>query len=260
MGAESIKLRIAMRLEEQLLLGILQGAFEWLPVSSKTVLLLATALLGYPLSHSYSLSLALQAGTVVSALAYFWRELPQLLSDGKVVRFLLISTALTAVVGIPLYLLARELLSVLGLAAPTLAIGLALIIQGLLRRGGGGREEVSERDSLLFGIAQGLAVLPGVSRSGITVTLLLYLRFSPSRALKLSFLASIPANSGALLMTLVLEGVSLGELPSLLPALLVSAMVGYLTMSALLELARRRGRELALAMGIVTLALGAALI
>ncbi|MCS7106625.1 MAG: undecaprenyl-diphosphate phosphatase [Acidilobaceae archaeon] len=246
-----------MRLEEQLLLGVLQGVFEWLPVSSKTVLLLTAALLGYPLSSSYSLSLALQAGTVLSALAYYWRELPELLSDSKVIRFLLISTTVTAAVGTPLYLLAREMLSGLGLSISTIAIGAALLAQGIFRREGGEREEVRHRDSLLFGVAQGLAVLPGISRSGITVTLLLYLSFSPARALKLSFLASIPANLGALLVTLLFEGVAWGEVESLLPALLVSAAVGLATMGALIELARRRGRELTLAMGAVTLLLGA---
>ncbi|MEM1633848.1 MAG: undecaprenyl-diphosphate phosphatase [Sulfolobales archaeon] len=252
-----------------ILLGILQGFVEWLPISSKTVLLLFSSyVLGYSLASSYTLSLALQAGTVASALSYFWRNVVRVFRERWLLRFLIISTIATGVVGVPLYMISERILrGSFELEIPTMIIGLILVIQAFISmktRSWMGRSEkykdprsIGFRESLLFGVVQGIAALPGVSRSGATVTALLLLGYSLEDSMRLSFIASIVANSGALATVyLFSEGSQvLHDIQSIIAAFLVSAVVGFLTIGALLRLAARYRSYMTLAMGLITIAI-----
>lgn len=233
---------------DYLLLGLLQGICEWLPVSSKTVLFLASSfLLGRGFAESYDLALALQAGTIASAVLYFRSSWVNALRDKRILTSLALATLLTGAVGVPLYLFARGALeSAVNPAIPTLSIAVLLAVQALVGRSSkaGVRhvEDVKALDSVLLGIVQGVASLPGVSRSGSTITLLLYLGFAPYDALNLSFMASVPASAGALATVLLLSGGVLFENPAkLLAAFAVAAVTGYFCIKALMKLARGRG-------------------
>lgn len=235
-------------------MGVIQGLFEWLPVSSKTAIMLFSSLLGgEELSTSYSIALSLQAGTVVSAVLYFRRELLSIRREGRLLLFLAIATAVTGVVGGALYYVSKRLLAGLPPEIPTALIGIALMAQAFAPRREGSLSEIRLRDSLVLGLSQGLAALPGISRSGVTIAALLALGYEARTAMRLSFLASIPANAGAIALVALSEG-----LPApgghLAVALVSAALVGYASMGILLELAARRGRQLTLLMGLLAVA------
>jgi undecaprenyl-diphosphatase len=98
-------------------------------------------------------------------------------------------------------------------------------------------QQISDRDSLIVGIAQGFAILPGVSRSGVTLSALLAAKIEQETALSISFLLSIPAVFGIILLDF--EGISQIEVTTAAILLLTSFSAGYLTMDLLLRFARR---------------------
>ncbi|HWQ17631.1 MAG TPA: undecaprenyl-diphosphate phosphatase [Sulfolobales archaeon] len=255
---------------QYIILGIVQGIAEWLPISSKTALLLLSAyVFGYSLAASYDIGLALQGGTVASSTLYFWRSLARIFSEKWLLRFLLISTIVTGLIGVPLYLVARRLLEgSIDPGIPMLIIGLALIVQALLsgKTGknegvGKGVREIGLRDSIIFGVFQGIASLPGVSRSGITMATLLYLGYRVDDALRLSFIASIPANLGALATVALFdrETINIISPGGVIQALAISALVGYISIGVLLKLASKYRSMFTLAMGILTIIIGLAI-
>jgi len=244
-----------------MLIGFLQGVFEWLPVSSKTILMLFMSFIGdVSLLESYSLALALQGGTVVAATVFFRDILTQVFRREPLLEFLAISTFITGLLGLPIYLVVRIFLSSLELPVTTLLIGLLLLLQYFMRRVEGGTktvENVNLVDSVLFGVAQSLAVLPGVSRSGITIIALIFMDYKLEDALKLSFLASIPANIGGSLLVFSTSKIAVSEpVSDLLVTLLVSVVAGLLTIKYLLKISLRHSQKLILLMSLITLVAG----
>lgn len=256
-----------------LLLGAVQGAVEWLPLSSEGVLtLLQLHVLQRPLAESVAFAIWLHLGTLLAAVGYFRRELlqlaqalsrwvllprsahlPQAESERELLRFLGIATLLTGLVGAPLLALSLSL-DLLGRWG-TLLIGALLVATGLIqlaapRWGLGERtaQQLGVWDAVWVGLAQGLAALPGLSRSGLTISVLLLRGFRETEALRLSFLLSIPVIFAAQFLLKLLEALRSdgGPLPLLSPGALAgaggvlsAALVGWLTISALLGLARR---------------------
>lgn len=251
---------------EGVVLGLLQGIAEWLPISSKTVVLLASAYIyGYTLATSYNLGLSLQGGTVVAAATYFWRDLVRVFRDRWILRFLVVSTIFTGVVGVPIYLISKKLLEeFLNPGLLMIIVGFLLILQVLISRRTKHRdysktvERIGLRDSIVFGCVQGLAAMPGVSRSGVTMAALLYLGYSLESAMRLSFIASIPANLGATAAVYLLDREALYRAPTqdIAVAFIVSATVGMATIGLLLRLAARYRAKLTAGMGILALIIG----
>lgn len=233
-----------------LLLGLLQGLTEWLPVSSQGVVTVAqTALLDRTLSEAVAYALWLHAGTACAALVALRREawgvvrdaIAAPLSPSPRLRFLVIGAVVSAVVGIPLLLALGEVSDRLG-AAGMGVVGVLMIVTGALQlwcpgEAAQGRTEPTTVDALAVGVAQGLAALPGLSRSGLTIAALLGRRIERGEALVLSYLMSIPASLGAGVFALVDGGVV-----STWPALVATAVafgVGLVTIRALLAFAQR---------------------
>lgn len=254
---------------EYAILGIVQGIAEWLPISSKTAVMLFSAyVFGYALKEAYEIGLGLQGGTVVAALAYFLPEYRSFVANKELLKrlaiFLVISTAVTGVVGSLLYLWIRRALGQsYSVGIPSVVVGVLLLVQALLARrsrGCRGMGDVGLADSLLFGFVQGLAAAPGVSRSGVTVTLLLYLGYTLDDSLRLSYLASILANAGATGLVLLTGDIGVHgiDLAGMIVALVSSAAVGYLTISYMLKLASKHSRKLTLSMGLIAIAVGLA--
>ena len=257
-----------------LLAGFIQGVTEWLPVSSKTLILLTLLTYGFEAQTAYLMGLVINGATAVAAIIYFKKEILEMLSSIRsprryreglaVLKFLIISTILTGLVAIPLAQLSREFISfdenVAMIVMGSLFL-LTTILTWLRTRMSGGVDEVREVsliDAVLAGFAQGFSALPGISRSGITIFTLILLGHSSRDSLRLSFLMGIPATIGGIVysyaaMPILIESRILILTISSLTAIITSLF----TISSLLKLSERLKTYLfTLILAMITIAVG----
>jgi undecaprenyl-diphosphatase len=242
-----------------IVIGVVQGIVEWLPISSEGGVSILLTALGIAPELAVQLSLFLHAGTGLAALTYYRGEVAEVLRDlrgwdrhtdpfapaAETTTFLLVATAVSIVVAGGAYLMLLEAATELTGGAFIAVIGGLLVLTGAVQlaaegRGGSQTRRLGLLDPVLVGAGQGLAVLPGVSRSGTTASVLLLRGHSGERSFRLSFLLSIPAAFGAS----VLAVVEIGGVPTADPliagtAVLTSALVGYATIDALMRVVRR---------------------
>ncbi len=235
---------------DAVILGLVQGIFEWLPVSSEgLVAAVHTLLYDTELDEGIGFALWLHLGTAPAALVALRKEAFGLVGEvfarpigfSPVFRYLFVTTAISAVIGFPLLLTLSELSSVVGGSAMGL-IGLAMLVTGAvqLRRPSDGtrrKDEANALDGVLTGVAQGLSVVPGLSRSGLTVATLLTRRLDRQDALTLSFLMSVPASLGAALYAAVDSSVEITTETILATA--VAFVAGLVTIKLLLRVAAK---------------------
>ena len=237
-------------MEEAIVLGLLQGIFEWLPVSSQGVIVAVHSLLfDGEVAEGIGYSLWLHIGTVPSVLVAFRKETAQIVGEvlarptkpSPLVAFLVVSTVVSGVVGLPLVLFLTDLSESAG-SAVMVVLGVALLITGALQitrrnTGARARDELEVNDGLLAGVSQGLAVIPGLSRSGVTVAALLWRGLDRREALVLSFLMSAPASVAAAAFV-ALDGDFALTLEALVGAA-VAFLTGLLAIKLLVAVAER---------------------
>ena len=251
------------------LLGVLQGVTEWLPVSSEGIVAAAYTLLeGRSLDEAVGLALWLHVGTLPAALIALRREVAQLCTDlvrrptppTPLLLFLVLSTSLSVVLGLPLALGLGALSGRVGASVMALIGGLMLVTGAAQMRGRepGHRDRSSLvlLDALAAGVAQGVSVLPGFSRSGLTVAALLARGIEKREAFILSFLMSIPASAAGGLFAITKGWVILSA--ELMAAAAVAFVFGLVTIRGLLSLAQRVSfGPLAVLLGLVLIAASA---
>lgn len=236
-----------MDLIEALVLGIVQGLTEWLPVSSSGHLVIAQEMLGLPAGENLVFDLVVHLGTLCAVCAYFRKELGRILAafapgrdlhdaQARELRrlgaLLLLGTAPAAAVGASLAGVMEEVFDIR-------LVGAALIINaGVLfaaeRRGlRGGKRSVGPLDALVIGLFQAMAVVPGISRSGATISGGMLRGLEREAAAVFAFLLSVPTLLGAFaygLVSLERYDLVLGEaVTGFAAAFLVGiACIGYL--------------------------------
>ena len=242
----------------QIILGIIQGVFEWLPISSEGVIVLAVENFfnqDQGIESVIRYVLFLHLGTFLAALIYFRKDVFRLvkalfsyrsasLQVQKTLKFLIISSLISGILGFILISFLADLLEDqlrISTKGIILIIGLALFITGLLqikakKTGYKGVKELKVRDGLLLGLVQGLAVLPGLSRSGLTVSVLLLRKFDDAVSLRLSFLMSLPI---VLAGNIILNFGDVVFLEKAVWGLLFSFIFGIITIDLLLRLAKK---------------------
>lgn len=218
------------------LLGVIQGIFEWLPVSSEGIVALSSQFLISD-SNPVDVALFLHLGTFFAVLIYFRRDWLRLFSlkEPDLLRFLVIATLVSLAVGFPLYTLIRN--AATG-AVLLLIMGCGLLVTAYFHRKEKFQldmDESSARLALIAGFLQGLAVIPGLSRSGATIFGLSFGRLSPSRILRLSYMMSAPAVLASAAYVLLKDPVLFEGWPSLIS----SFIVGILSLSFLMKIAER---------------------
>lgn len=241
------------------ILAFIQGITEFLPISSSAHLALAPWLLGWK-DQGLAFDIALHFGTLIAVLLYFFRDWVQIVLQGLGMqtgpdpelrrnRALLWMLALASLpVGFFGYLLKEH-------AETTLrnpyVIGTMLISVGLLMwlgesagRGQKGIEHVTWRDALVIGFAQALAIVPGTSRSGITITAGLFRNLERAAAARFSFLLSTPAIAAAAGKAYYdlhkAGGIPPGERTAFFLGIVLSALTGLAAIAFFLRFLRRR--------------------
>jgi undecaprenyl-diphosphatase len=254
-----------MNSTEAILLGIIQGLTEFLPVSSSGHLVLFQQLFGLKEAELF-FDVCVHLGTLVAVIVVFHREIQNIIAallrlvsitgkkekflqqvesdpDLKMALLIIIGSIPTAILGLMVHNIADKLFS-----SPFFT-GLMLMVTGLLlwltrraKTGGKGPdiEGFSRTKAFIIGIVQGLAIIPGISRSGSTISIGLLLGIDRETAARYSFLLSIPAIIGAGLLSLK-EGLSQTDLAiqiSLLGASM-AALVGYGALKVLLRMVKK---------------------
>jgi len=200
------------------LLACIQGFTEFLPVSSSGHLALTQYFIGWPNNNPLFFDVLLHFGTFLSTLYFFRKKLVELLKeffifikkpslffsekDGYILSGIIIATIPTGIIGLALKSLVENMVSSVWLLAPSFLItGIFLIIsEKFSSKKSSYKTNISLADSLFVGIVQGIAAIPGVSRSGSTIAYLLLRGYKPSIAFLFSFLISLPAVFGANLL------------------------------------------------------------
>jgi undecaprenyl-diphosphatase len=187
---------------DAVILGFIQGLTEFLPVSSSGHLVIAQALIGFQ-GPGIVFDILLHGATLGAVLLYFWRDIVALLlsllpggdaARRRVVGMIVLATIPTGVIGLTIdHYLSGLFESPKFAAAMLLITGLVLLVAERARIGEGTMEQVSPVQAVLLGTAQGVAVLPGISRSGSTIAAGLLLGMEAQAAARFSFLMSIPA-------------------------------------------------------------------
>ncbi|WP_406677921.1 undecaprenyl-diphosphatase UppP [Moorella sp. ACPs] len=235
-----------MNFIQAIVLGLVQGLGEFLPISSSAHLVLLPWFFRWP-DPGLTFDVALHLGTLIAVVAYFWRDLIELVIcgllqprslDGRLFWYLIVASIPGAIFG---YLLEDQAATVF--RSPLLiALTLTLMGIGLWWADRVGRktrqmENITLADSIIVGLSQALAIIPGVSRSGITMSAGLLTGMQRETAARFSFLMSVPIIAGAALL----------QLKDLTPAdintafilgVLTAAVVGFLAIKFLLRYLR----------------------
>jgi undecaprenyl-diphosphatase len=247
-------------------LGVIQGISEWLPISSKTQILIASNYLFHlNFSEAYVFGLFMEIGTITAAVIYFRKEIASLTralfrigtkGERALFNYVVVSTIATGIVATPLYLIVDSIQGSYNIGFPMVLIGIVLIGDAILikrtrsraRASKKGRKKLGDlgiKEYIIVGIAQGIAALPGVSRSGITTSTLLLLDVDTGDAFRLSFIDMIFSTTGAVFLTLfasksaVLSAIGTIGASGLLIAIVVATIISILLIGFLLDMAKR---------------------
>jgi len=245
-----------MDIFQAIILGVIQGLTEWLPISSRSQLIVVGLnFFGMTAESALRYAIFLHIGTMIAAAVYFRKEYSAVLAlkDKALLRFIVIALLATAITAAPVYLLVRKAYTDPFLVM--LLIGFGLLVSGLLqfkRKAFGASAD--NKSAAVVGLAQGFSAIPGISRSGVTTTALLFKGFSPEQAFRLSFLLSVPSVFLAEIGFNLMEGFWFE--PVMLLSVAVAAIVGYFSIGLLLRIAKRiRFSWFCVAFGLLYLAL-----
>lgn len=238
---------------QALVLGIVQGICEFLPISSTAHLALVPYFTGWR-DPGLTFDVALHAGTLLSVIGFFWRDwLKIFVSAGaslkhgcagfkkEILFYLIIGTIPGMVAGLLLEKKAETVFrSPIYIAIALIIAGAILYLADRKFKGSKNIKEVKLTDAILIGLAQAVAIIPGVSRSGATITAGLWRGLDRMNAARFSFLLSTPIIAGAALLKLpVLFKSELS--PALLTGIVASAVSGFFAIKYLLKFLEKYG-------------------
>jgi len=272
-----------MNFFQAIILGIVQGLTEFLPVSSSGHLVLFQHLFGFT-EAELLFDVILHLGTLVAVFIFFRQDISAMIlsvlryckmvfktgsfsppnedSDFRLALLIIIGSIPTAIIGLLFRKIADQLFSSVLISGSMLILtGIILFFTRFVKSSTKDVSLFSIKDSLIIGISQGLAVMPGLSRSGTTMATGLFLGLNHVTAARYSFLLSIPAILGASLLSFRnLAGNTHISLTAYLAGALVACITGYLALNFLFYIVRR-GRlhyfsPYCIAIGIFSLIIG----
>ena len=211
---------------------------EWLPISSTAHLRIIELFLGLAASPLFNITLHL--GTLVVVVLYFWRDVKKILSalvhldfkseHGQLIPLMVVATVPTAVIGLLYVEFLEDALQTIMAIGVTFLVGATIVY--VSKNGKENKDAITFKMAFVMCVAQGLAIFPGLSRSGVTISSALLLGLKREKAFKFSFLLSIPAILGDLIVEvfkqqgqLVTQGIGSTEL---LAGASAAMIAGYL--------------------------------
>jgi len=267
-----------MPLYQAIWLAIIQGFTEFLPISSSAHLTVVPTLMGWK-DPGLGFDVALHAGTLAAILIYFFRDWVQLIANGlgfsyrghrpdensrSLLWFLVIATIPAGLAGLKFQKYAETAWrSFYVIAAAEIILGLIMFVADRVGREKDGLNQMNLFDAIVIGVAQALAIIPGVSRSGVTITAARFLHFDREASARFSFLLSAPIIGAAAAkdaLDLYKEGgIAPGMQMPYLVGILVSGFVGMLVIAFFLKYLRRHSLNLfvgySVGFGIIVIAL-----
>lgn len=246
------------------LMGLVQGLAEFLPISSSGHLAIAQNLLGMKTEVPVFFDVLLHLGTLLAVFVAYWKDIceivveffrgirdiahhttPKQVPPARRMILLIIVATLPLVAVLPIH----EKVQALG--DNMVFVGAALVVTGfllfacdLVRKGRKTAKNATLIDALVVGVGQAIATMPGISRSGMTITAGCFCGYERSFAVRFSFLMSIPAILGANVLSLVdafKDGIIWAEVPMYMVGVITAAVVGYACIR-LLRLIAEKGR------------------
>lgn len=231
-----------MTVLQSIILGIVQGLGEFLPISSSAHLVLIPWLFGWQ-DPGLTFDVALHMGTLLAVIIYFWRDWVSMLKgaisrkpsyEKRIFWYLVIATIPGAAIGLALESKAETVFR------SPLLIGVMLIVMGILlyladrRRQLRTMDTMTLSDAILIGLSQALAIIPGVSRSGSTMTVARWLSLTREDAARFSFLMSTPIITGAGVLSM--RDLSISDInTAFIIGVVTSFIIGLLSISFLLR-------------------------
>jgi undecaprenyl-diphosphatase len=244
-----------------LILGIIQGITEFLPISSSGHLIVFRNILNFQIADSLTFDIALHFGTLLAVIVFFWHDVVRLIkswflsfknlekmnADQKVAWLIILGSIPAAIVGI----LFNEFIDTH--IRKTITVIIALIVGGILflivekiYKAKLEMKDLNRKSALTIGIAQALALIPGVSRSGITIITGMAFKLQRIEAARFSFLLGVPAIFGAAIwgsFKLDYQGLTNGDLINFIIGIMSSAIVGFLAIKFLLAILKKHGMK-----------------
>lgn len=239
-----------MTLFQAIILGLIQGLGEFLPISSSGHLVIFPWLFNFP-DPGLSFDVALHLGTLIAVVLYFWRDWIEIIKitflknpnyelqitnyNKNTFLLIIIATIPGAIFGFLLEKQAETIFRNPLLIAGTLSIvGLILYLADQYAQHKKNLDKITKKDAIIIGLSQAFAIIPGVSRAGATITSGLFLGLSRSTAARFSFLMSAPIIFGATIIKFpdfIKAGVGLYEII----AIFTAALSGYLAIAWMLK-------------------------
>lgn len=237
-----------------ILLGIVQGVAEFLPISSSGHLLILQNIFNLDYSEGEHLffSVLLHLGTLIATILYYKKDIREIIHDagdfvlkrgtegrnesGRVkpslrLLLLIIVGTVPLIIVLPFYSMVERLCSYTGFIAFALIVtGTLLFVSDKLQQGKKTERTATLLDAFVIGLAQAVAVIPGLSRSGTTITVAMCRGFKRKTAVKFSFLLSVPAVAGSFLVTLIKaigSGIVWANIPAYLLGMVIAGVVGF---------------------------------
>lgn len=235
-----------MTVFESIVLGLVQGLTEFLPISSSGHLVLFQRFFGLK-EAMLTFDVLVHVGTLAAVFAVFWKDIVSILKKPwqKMTWLIIVTTIVTGVIGV-VFKDYFDRLFASGdpfLGVEFIATGFILWFADRMRQRDKGIAEMSNFDAAFIGVMQGIAILPAISRSGLTIAGALFRGIDRETAARFSFLVSIPAIGGAALLDFkdVLETHQLSQVTSL-PFIIgpvVAAISGYFAIKFMLRVLQR---------------------
>lgn len=236
-----------MDILKAIILGIIQGITEWLPVSSSGHLAIAQNLFGLKEENVF-FDIMLHIGTLIVVLIVFREDIKKIILalfkkepsyHKKLGYYVIIGTIPTAIIGLLLKDLFESMFDTL------LLVGCMLLITGFILFGGEAKKferkkKMNALDSIFIGIAQGFSIAPGISRSGSTISTALFCGIDRDESARFSFLLFIPAILGATFGKILEVEKSKVEFFPIFVGMISAMIVGYFSIKLLLKIVRNR--------------------